>query len=230
MENLAKTVRKSLAEIWSGLSKPDGLEDSTIDEFFDCKFVGLPHLLFFPDKFDEAVVDLRKRFVEPSHPDFIFNPSYKKNIPADGFSHFADSIWSKIMSNRDLDLPTQRQLLAQYRCDEISHGVFETFSEKVKPFKHPLELGKVVDGLGKNLDSIRSVALEAFDLEASRYHAEVYTRKRQEFLQKCNAALEVLFIEQIRNLYKKTLVGFQKCLEVRIILFPLFSLETFLTD
>jgi len=70
-------------------------------------------------------------------------------VPADGFADFAGQIWvwprslmqkreigcrnqhlspnfpwkapqKIIMENKDLDLPTQRQLLAQYRCAEIA--------------------------------------------------------------------------------------------------------------
>lgn len=33
---------------------------------------------------------------------------------------YASSIWDKVLTNKDLDLPTQQELLAQYRCDEIS--------------------------------------------------------------------------------------------------------------
>jgi hypothetical protein len=50
---------------------------------------------------------------------YVFKPRYHKRIPADGFPHYASAIWEKIITNRDLDLPTQQELLAQYRCDEI---------------------------------------------------------------------------------------------------------------
>jgi hypothetical protein len=33
---------------------------------------------------------------------------------------YASSIWDTVLTNKDLDLPTQQELLAQYRCDEIS--------------------------------------------------------------------------------------------------------------
>ncbi len=60
------------------------------------------------------------RFNDPKNPDFVFRPEYHKRIPADGYNMYAASIWDKVLTNKDLDLPTQQELLAQYRCDEIS--------------------------------------------------------------------------------------------------------------
>lgn len=61
------------------------------------------------------------RFNDPENPDFVFRPEYHKRIPADGYNMYASSIWDKVLTNKDLDLPTQQELLAQYRCDEISN-------------------------------------------------------------------------------------------------------------
>lgn len=61
------------------------------------------------------------RFNDPKDPNYVFRPQYHKRIPADGYHMYASGIWDKILSNKDLDLPTQQELLAQYRCDEISN-------------------------------------------------------------------------------------------------------------
>ena len=84
-------------------------------------FTGLPHKILLPEKFDEEVAVLRGRFNDPKNPNYVFRPQYHKRIPADGYHVYASSIWDKVLSNKDLDLPTQQELLAQYRCDEISN-------------------------------------------------------------------------------------------------------------
>lgn len=61
------------------------------------------------------------RFNDPTNADFVFKPEYHKRIPADGYHIYASNIWDKVLTNKDLDLPTQQELLAQYRCDEISN-------------------------------------------------------------------------------------------------------------
>ena len=58
-----------------------------------------------------------------------------------------------------MDLPTQQELLAQFRCDEISTVALNEFNEQAKPQKRPIEAGKVVDGLGKMMREWRSTAL-----------------------------------------------------------------------
>jgi len=58
-----------------------------------------------------------------------------------------------------LDLPTQQELLAQFRCDEISAGAVTEFNEQAKPQKRPIEAGKVVDKLGAMMRDWRSRAL-----------------------------------------------------------------------
>ncbi|KAJ3056065.1 Dynamin-like GTPase that mediates homotypic ER fusion, partial [Quaeritorhiza haematococci] len=98
-------------------------------------------------------------FSDRSNPEFLFLPKYHKAIPADGFPRFAESIWEKIVTNRDLDLPTQQQLLAQYRCDEISRAVFDVFSENVKPYRSQLESGKVLETLGAETEELKQQAL-----------------------------------------------------------------------
>lgn len=100
-------------------------------------YTGLPHKVLLPEKFNEEVANLRKRYVnvvslistlliflrfnDPENPDFVFRPEYHKRIPADGYHIYASGIWDKVLTNKDLDLPTQQELLAQYRCDEISN-------------------------------------------------------------------------------------------------------------
>jgi hypothetical protein len=148
IEKLGATMLGYLSKIWASLNKPPGKESSTIDEFFDFDFVGLPHKIFARDAFESEVSKLRTRFVDKSYPTHLFKAIYHKHIPADGFPHFAGGIWTKIVTNRDLDLPTQTQLLAQHRCEEISKEVFEEFSERVGGLKGPLRDGVVLETFG----------------------------------------------------------------------------------
>ncbi|CAG8624179.1 19517_t:CDS:10, partial [Racocetra fulgida] len=121
--------------------------------------------------------------------DFVFKPNYNKRVPADGLHVYAEGIWDQIMSNKDLDLPTQQELLAQYRCDEIASVAFDNFLGKIKVYRQPIEAGKIVDDLGPQMEEIRNATIKQFDKDASRYHSDVYNRKRQEILQKANSQL-----------------------------------------
>ncbi|SCZ98589.1 BZ3500_MvSof-1268-A1-R1_Chr3-1g05483 [Microbotryum saponariae] len=215
LENLRNTLTADLNRLWDGLSKPEGLESSQITHFFDLAFVTLPHKLLQPEVFEAEVKNLRKRFVDPSHPDYVFHPKYHKRIPADGVSQYMSTIWDAVVTNKDLDLPTQQELLAQFRCDEIANGAFVVFVDASKVFVSSAP-GTLVPGLGKGMQTVRSVALESFDTAASRYHAGVYGRKRAELLDKLNTALLPFVQAHLKNLHKIVLKDFRKKVQERL--------------
>lgn len=63
------------------------------------------------------------------------------------------------MSNKDLDLPTQQELLAQFRCDEIANVTFLAFVEQCKVFSDSPGVGIIIPGLGASMLSVRTAAL-----------------------------------------------------------------------
>ncbi|KAG0165182.1 Dynamin-like GTPase that mediates homotypic ER fusion [Apophysomyces sp. BC1034] len=217
LENLARTLQADLEKIWAGLSKPEGLEDCKIHDYFDFMYTGLPHKILLPEKFVEKVAELRNRFNDPNDENYVFRPQYHKRIPADGYHVYASGIWDKILTNKDLDLPTQQELLAQYRCDEISNAAFEVFTQKITPFKTPiLEKGQIISDLGDQMSEIRNEAVQSFDKNASRYHQTVYKKKRDDMLTKLNTQLNVFFVGQLKNLHKKAITMFNESLKAEL--------------
>lgn len=226
LENLRKTLMADLSKIWSSLSKPKGLEKSKIEDYFDFAFVALPHKLLQPEKFETEVGKLGLRFKEgykdPKKPSLslekdtegIFLPEYQRRIPADGLSHYASGIWDQIVNNKDLDLPTQQELLAQFRCDEISREVLVAFDERMAPFEikqvEASRIGKPVllPGLGAAMKASREAVLRDFETEASRYHQKVYTVKKKELADKVDGRLKALFQGQLHAAHKGGVANF----------------------
>ena len=81
------------------------------------------------------------------------------NISALKRSDLHVSFKEQVQTNKDLDLPTQQELLAQFRCDEISAGALTEFNDQAKPQKRPIEAGKVINGLGEMMRAWRLQAL-----------------------------------------------------------------------
>jgi hypothetical protein len=102
---------------------------------------------------------IQPSFTDTSNPNYVFQPQYSRRVPADGLHIYAGGIWDKVMTNKDLDLPTQQELLAQYRCDEIANAAFAIFQEKIKEFRQPVESGNIVDDLGPKMKEIRGTAI-----------------------------------------------------------------------
>ncbi|KAH8119299.1 root hair defective 3 GTP-binding protein [Phellopilus nigrolimitatus] len=210
LANLAATIKTDLNRIWESLSKPPELEDRKLSDYFDLSFTSLPHKILAAEKFESEVQALRKRFVDKENEGYVFKPAYHKRIPADGVAMYMEGIWEQVQSNKDLDLPTQQELLAQFRCDEISSVALTEFNEQAKSQRRPIEAGRVVDGLGDMMRKWKTQAVSRYDRDASRYHQGVYQRKRSDLFSAIDSALSPLFLGQLKNLHKSTLSAFKK--------------------
>ena len=177
MENLVTTLTSDMERIWDAISKPTELRDRQLKDYFDLSFTTLSHKLLRPDVFESDINRLRGRFIDKAREDYVFKPAYHKRIPADGVAFYMEGIWVRIcsslgcffcshiisqeqvQSNKDLDLPTQQELLAQFRCDEISTQALADFNEQSKSQRKPVESGRVVEGLGRMMRSWWTAAL-----------------------------------------------------------------------
>lgn len=233
LANLKNTLVQDMERIWSTLSKPKGLENSKIQDYFDFAFAALPHKILQPERFVEEVEKLSTRFREgykdpktaglldeDTQP--VFLPEYHRRIPADGFPTYADGVWESIVNNKDLDLPTQQELLAQFRCDEISREVLVAFDEKIIPLEDKQAEGvrsgqpTVLSGLGPAMNDARSAVLQEFETKASRYHKGVYTRKSKELAGKIDTRLKALFSGQLSAAHKSGVNDFSEAVSVAV--------------
>jgi len=209
MSNLSYVLTNELNKMWKDISKPEEYSESTLSDYFDLMFTSLPHKIFLPEQFEKEVNELKDRFYNPEDPNYVFKPNYHRGIPADGFSNYAESIWDKVAYNHDLDIPTQQQLLAEYRCDEIAKAIISEFQNDIAKYKERLENGEILEDMGKIFNDVREKSLELYDSSAGRYRKEVYARKRIDFLEKMNTYLHVYYLLQLRNLEKKTYSKFK---------------------
>lgn len=198
LESLAKTLRTDMEGIWQGLNKPETLKDAQLRDFFDLKFVSLPHKLLQPAEFETEARGLQGEF-RSTKEGGVLAPVYKRQVPADGFPHYAQTVWEKVVSNKDLDLPTQQELLAQFRCDEIAAQVVGPFRAAVEKLKPRVEEGQVMGELGEVTQGARSRALDEFDGQAGRYNREVYKKKRQALVDQLDGELRTVYLNQIKN-------------------------------
>lgn len=213
LANLESTIRADLQRIWASLAKPEALAGAELSDFFDVSFSALPHKVLQAKEFDEGVMQLQRRFIDRSDPQYVFQTEYHKRIPIDGLPHYLESVWEQIMQNKDLDLPTQQELLAQFRCDEIATAAAAAFAAAMTALRSALDAGQVLATLGVDMASHRAEALAAFDKDASRYHRGVYARKRVDLLVQLNAALLPFFLAQLKNLHTQLATAFQQAMQ-----------------
>lgn len=215
MDKLEALVRQDMVKIWSQLQKPSELVDAQVDEFFDFAFKTLPHKEFQPENFYAEVKNLKHQFNEPSNPDYLWKDSYTTDVPADGWAAFASSVWETIKSNKDLDLPSQKEMLAMYRCDEILEQALRDFNAKIEPLRKQLSR-EPLSKFGETASNLLRVALAQYDGPASRYHAEVAARKRESLKGILLRDLHDLFQAQLSRLREEAISTFDKNLEEEI--------------
>ncbi|KAH9971144.1 RHD3/Sey1 [Lactifluus volemus] len=209
LTNLQSTLAADLQRIWDTLSKPAELKDRKLTDYFDLSFTALSHKILSAEKFESDIQMLRGRFTDKLRDDFVFKPAYHRRIPADGVAFYMKGIWEQVQTNKDLDLPTQQELLAQFRCDEVSAGALTEFNDQAKLQKRPIEEGNVINGLGEIMRAWRSQALSRYDRGASRYHQGVYKRKRADLTGRLDSTLTFLFLGQLKNLHRDVLMSFK---------------------
>jgi len=213
LDKLKGVILKDMVGIWDGLIKPPEHAKSKVEDFFDFSFTALPHKVLAEEEFYKEINVLRDRFVDPKNPQFVLGKAYKKDIPSDGFAPYAERIWLTVKENKDLDIPSQKEMLAMFRCDEISAEAFRKFGETAAPWKKILEKGELVEEYGKKATQAYNLALEEYDQPSSRYHPEVAAKKRAVLAGKLNDELYTLFSKQLLRLTEKTLALFQRLLQ-----------------
>ncbi|KAJ1679346.1 Dynamin-like GTPase that mediates homotypic ER fusion, partial [Spiromyces aspiralis] len=201
LDALSDTLMHDLESVWERISKPESLKDAKITDYFDFAFSSLPNKPLQPQEFEDRAAKLRGRFIDPKHDNYVFNSKYKRRIPVDGIPHYAASIWEKIVTNKDLDLPTQQELLAQYRCDEISRQVVERFHQEIQPIREAIDSGKpsATENIGGTMAKVRGSAISEFESHASRYQRSVYEKSRQQLLGLLNSDLCILYVRLIKQ-------------------------------
>ena len=226
---------QDLSRIWSSLNKPPGLEKSKIVDYFDFAFSALPHKILQPERFVSEVAKLGTRFREGHRnarrdalrgdqelEEGVFLPEYHRRIPADGFPIYVEQVWDQIVNNKDLDLPTQQELMAQFRCDEISREVLIGFDETIIPFENKQAEGirvgapEVLGGVGAAMRTARMKTIKSFETEASRYHKGVYGRKKTELENKIDTRLKALFQNQLSAAHKSGVRDFSDAVSAAV--------------
>ncbi|KAI7859758.1 RHD3/Sey1 [Circinella umbellata] len=209
IEKLKKNLQDNFDTIWNELTKTPNTITATIHDFFDFMFIGLPHKILSPDQFDKETDNLQLRFIDQTSSDYVFQPQYHKQIPIDGYHKYVSDIWTQIRMNKSLDLPTQQELLSQFRCNEISNDILARFEEMVNRLKTcALEKDGIIENLGERMREYRGMAIKEYQTSASCYLPEFYEEKEKYLLSILNTRFHVFFETQLKSLHIKAIEMF----------------------
>eukprot|EP00386_Alphamonas_edax_P005016 GDKI01015731.1.p1 GENE.GDKI01015731.1~~GDKI01015731.1.p1 ORF type:complete len:771 (+),score=270.52 GDKI01015731.1:36-2348(+) len=171
---LKTMILNDIRNIWREIKKPPQFENTDADIMFDFQTVGLPSKFMMESAFNEKTTELKTRWLEELRP-----KEYSRKIPADGFAYYCKSVWDTILKSSDLDIPSQKEMLASYRCEEIKNAVLLSLQEELGK-KTADAAAKEVSDLPEWTAHIFKDAIEKYTEPAQRYEESVFMKKREQ--------------------------------------------------
>ncbi|OMJ85883.1 hypothetical protein SteCoe_12726 [Stentor coeruleus] len=178
---LKQQISKTMEEIWEKIKKPSHLTLCNVFDCFEFDFHTISSKDFKPEEFKREVGVLKDKFSDSNRNDWLFR--YKNNdVPIDGVPLYYTDIWSTIHSDKDLNIPSQKEMLANLRCNELKMEAIKEFQNNV------LEISKnigrvVVDNLAGKFSELYEKSLIIYDEHASGYYENTYRKTRDELIE-----------------------------------------------
>jgi hypothetical protein len=198
-EKIQELIMTDINTIWSEIKKPEKFRDLTPDHFFQFEFTTLSHKFYFEDKFKSEVSLLRKRLSQED-PQYLFRHVLEeKTVPLDGLSIYCRQIWGDIISNKDLNIPSQKEMLANFKCMEIKDQALLAVNEEIDSFTMDSSM-KIVDNFKSRCEKLQKTALIVYDESAKNYLKYVYEEIRRALLYQLSQRLYLCFDNQAKKL------------------------------
>jgi protein SEY1 len=211
MERLRSVLAADVDKIWNTIAKPEAAVGTSFSNYFDLDFFALPHKVLEPEQFKAAGRRLREKF----HNGDLFLKEYSRGVAADGFSSYAESVWETVRANKELDIPTQKEMLAHVRCEQIARDAMVEVDAALAPLRASLlpvngeKLAPVPD-LYEILLSAVDAALQAYDESASRYSRSVAEMKSNDLHSKLGSDCKALYDAQVTAVSDSAIARFRR--------------------
>lgn len=131
-EVLKQNILKDVVQIWDEMYKTE--ETLQASDYFNFEFSFLPHKVFQDGEFNEKCEKLSERFNEEAK-DSLFVHAEKQRVPIDGLPIYIEKMWEKIRTQKELNLPDQRILVASLRCNELKEEALEKVIPLIQELK-----------------------------------------------------------------------------------------------
>jgi hypothetical protein len=200
-----RLILNDIMTIWKEIKKPEKYRDSSPRDFFEFEFITLPHKKYLAKEFDAEIIELRKRLNE-NHPQYFFNHiSKEKNIPADGLKQYIAQLWNDIINEKELDIPSQKEMLSNYRCNEIKDSIVSENENSIRDIVN-LAAKQYVDNYKEICLEIFNKIMSEYDKPASNYVEKIYKNVRNQL----EAFLSQKFLMGFSNQAKRIIPISQK--------------------
>jgi hypothetical protein len=192
-------ILEDIHKIWKDIKIPEKYAGKGPENFFSFEFITLPHLIYREKDFKEEIENLRKRLVKDSPNYFFSNLSSIKNVPADGLKQYVTQIWTDIMNEKDLDIPSQREMLANYRCNEIKNQILSSYDKQFKEI-YKLSAEKDIPNFKDICNDLKNKICEEYEKKSCNYDNKVYLNIHKQLEEQISQKLYICFMNQTKRL------------------------------
>ena len=192
-------ILEDIHKIWKDIKIPEKYAGKGPENFFSFEFITLPHLIYRPQDFKDEIENLRKRLIKDSPNYFFNNLSSIKNVPADGLKQYVTQIWTDIMNEKDLDIPSQREMLANYRCNEIKNQILSSYDKQFKEI-YKLSTEKDIPNFKDICIDLKNKICEEYEKKSSNYDNKVFLNIHKQLEEQISQKLYICFMNQTKRL------------------------------
>jgi protein SEY1 len=197
VEQLSRILTDDVNNIWKSIAKPEAAKGTPVTDFFDIDFYALPHKILAPEAFVAAGAKLKQKFRNGE----LFRKEYSRGVAADGFAAYAESVWETVRANKELDIPSQKEMLAHVRCEQIAHESAAVAEKTLLPMRAsllPIDGGKpsAIPGLYAAMLTAANEAIDGYKSSACRYQSSVAEMKGIDLNSKLGADCKALYDAQ----------------------------------
>ena len=192
-------ILEDIHKIWKDIKIPEKYAGKGPENFFSFEFITLPHLIYREKDFKEEIENLRKRLVKDSPNYFFSNLSSIKNVPADGLKQYVTQIWTDIMNEKDLDIPSQREMLANYRCNEIKNQILSSYDKQFKEI-YKLSTEKDIPNFKDICTDLKNKICEEYEKKSCNYDNKVFLNIHKQLEEQISQKLYICFMNQTKRL------------------------------
>lgn len=198
-EKIVQLIMKDIMTIWAEIKKPEKFKDSQPSSFFEFDFVTLPHKKYCEEQFEQAVDELRLR-LNSNDPQYFFkHASKEKNVPADGLKCYINQIWGDIINEKELNIPSQKEMLSNYRCNEIKDTILLNCEEEIRNIIS-VSANKLIDDFKETCTKIYNKALQEYDKLASNYVEKIYQNVKLQIIESFSQKFFIAFANQTKRI------------------------------
>ena len=108
-------------------------------------------------------------------------------------------MWSTIINNKDLNIPNQKEMLAQFRCNEIKENALNEINDKISDLEYQSSI-KNIENYKEKINDLKEIALKIYDETAKEYLNYIYQEIRKNLINEISNKLYPSFLNQLKRL------------------------------